>query len=153
VTVVTCWDQDRPGGMTANSFSSVSLDPPLLLVSIDLRAASYDRIQRSGGFAVNILSEEQQHLAARFAGRHREMADPFADLTYRRAASGSPLLAGCLAWFDCHLEAVHPAGDHALFIGRILEADFDSRRSPLLFYASDFRELGRTIAHDVIWTW
>ena len=153
VTVVTTWDGARPAGMTANAFTSVSLDPPLVLVSVDRRAATCERIVASGAFAVNVLSEVQESLALRFAGRHRDMADPFADVPCRRGATGAPLLDGVVAWIDCRLHATYDGGDHTLFVGRIEASEADPTRAPLLFYGGAFHHLGSYRAEEGLWAW
>lgn len=130
VTVVTALDGDgKPLGFTANSFSSVSLDPPLLLVSIANRSANLAAYADGKGFAVNVLSEAQKEVSARFA---RPSEDRFADLYWRNGPAGSPILAGVSAWFDCMLEQAVPAGDHTILIGRIM--GFEAAAAPGLGY-------------------
>jgi flavin-dependent trigonelline monooxygenase, reductase component len=125
VTVVTTLDADgRPLGFTANSFSSVSLDPPLLLVSIANSSANLDAFARGRGFAVNILSESQKDVSATFA---RRIEDRFASVYWKRGPVGSPLIADVSAWFDCSLEKSVPAGDHTILIGRIGAFEASSR--------------------------
>lgn len=117
VTVVTTLDaQGRPVGFTANSFSSVSLDPPLLLVSIANTSSNRDTFVSGQGFAVNILSECQKDISATFA---RPSDDRFATVYWKRGPVGSPLVAEVSAWFDCTLERAIPAGDHTILLGRI----------------------------------
>jgi flavin reductase (DIM6/NTAB) family NADH-FMN oxidoreductase RutF len=117
VTVVTtCGPDGTPFGFTANSFTSVSLDPPLLLVSMSNRSANLDRFAGGPGFAVNILAEAQRDLSATFA---RPADDRFAAVSWHRGPVGAPLLAGVAAWFDCTLDRAIPAGDHTLLLGRI----------------------------------
>lgn len=117
VTVVTTTDADgKPLGFTANSFSSVSMDPPLLLVSIANSSANLAAFAGGRGFAVNILSEGQKDISATFA---RRPDDRFAQVYWRRGPVGSPLIADVSAWFDCTLEQAIPAGDHTILIGRI----------------------------------
>lgn len=130
VTVVTTIDeQGRPLGFTANSFSSVSLDPPLLLVSIARRSANYAAFTSAPGFAVNILAETQKDISNTFA---RPVADRFADVYWRRGPQGAPVIAGVAAWFDCTTHQVIEAGDHAILIGRV--AAFDASQAPGLGY-------------------
>jgi flavin reductase (DIM6/NTAB) family NADH-FMN oxidoreductase RutF/pimeloyl-ACP methyl ester carboxylesterase len=117
VTVVTT--QEANGnlrGFTANSFSSVSLDPPLLLVCMNKASASCEAFSSAASFAVNILSESQKEVSGVFASKR---PDKFANADYTLSASGNPLLAGSLAWFDCaHHDAID-AGDHVILIGRV----------------------------------
>ncbi|PIV79383.1 MAG: flavin reductase [Rhodobacteraceae bacterium CG17_big_fil_post_rev_8_21_14_2_50_63_15] len=117
VTVVTTLDSaGKPLGFTANSFSSVSLDPPLLLVSIANSSANLTAFAAGQGFAVNILAEGQKDVSGTFA---RPSEDRFAQTYWRRGPIGSPLIAGVSAWFDCAMEQVVSAGDHTILIGRI----------------------------------
>lgn len=130
VTVVTTIDaQGRPTGFTANSFTSVSMDPPLLLVSMSNTSKSHDSFVHGAGFAVNILSEGQKAISATFA---KPVEDRFAEVYWRRGPVGSPLIAGVSAWFDCRLEQVIEAGDHTLLIGRI--GGFEATPAPGLGY-------------------
>ena len=131
VTVITTVGPDGTDhGMTANAFSSVSLDPPLILVCITKNNSTYALIQQRGSFAVNILSRDQEALSNRFAGGivgpdgkwspWPEDRDRFADLTVSRAGhSGAAALDGCLATLDCVLDTILPGGDHGIFIGRV----------------------------------
>lgn len=117
VTVVTTIDDSgKPIGFTANSFSSVSLDPALLLVSIAKTSSSYLPFTQGKGFAVNILSEGQKDISSTFA---KKVEDRFATVYWRKGPAGHPILAGVSAWFDCTLHQVVDAGDHAILIGRI----------------------------------
>lgn len=117
VTVVTTMDPEgKPLGFTANSFSSVSLDPALLLVSIAKTSQNYQAFVSGRGFAVNILSEGQKDVSSLFA---RRVEDRFATVYWRKGPAGHPVLAGVSAWFDCTLHQVVEAGDHAILIGRI----------------------------------
>lgn len=118
VTVVTTLAPDNsPRGFTANSFSSVSLDPPLLLVSIANSSSNFDVFTGGQGFAVNILSQGQKDVSNGFS---RPVADRFAGLDWRIGPHGAPILADVSAWFDCALERVIPAGDHAILLGRVM---------------------------------
>jgi flavin reductase (DIM6/NTAB) family NADH-FMN oxidoreductase RutF len=129
VTVVTTLQDGKPLGFTANSFSSVSLDPPLLLVSIANRSVNLSAFANGKGFAVNVLSEGQKDLSSRFA---RPVDDRFADLYWRHGPAGNPVLAGVSAWFDCTLDQAVQAGDHTILIGRI--EGFEAGDAPGLGY-------------------
>ncbi|MBL8561168.1 MAG: flavin reductase family protein [Gemmobacter sp.] len=130
VTVVTALDeQGKPLGFTANSFSSVSLDPPLLLVSIANRSANLAQFSKAKGFAVNILAEGQKDVSATFA---RPSEDRFASVYWRHGPVGSPLIAEVSAWFDCTMEQAIPAGDHTILLGRI--GAFEANAHPGLGY-------------------
>lgn len=121
VTVVTTVDADgKPQGFTANSFSSVSLDPPLLLVSLANASRNLETFTKGTGFAVNILAEGQKDISGTFA---RPSEDRFANVYWKKGPVGHPLIAGVSAWFDCTLDQAIPAGDHTILIGRICGFD------------------------------
>ena len=127
VTVVTSHDRvGAPIGFTANSFTSVSLDPPLVLVCLAKTSSNYDMLMQAAGFAVNVLSEAQVELSNTFA---RPAKDRFADLTWDKGPEGSPVLDGVTAWFDCKMHKTVDAGDHAILIGEVMA--FDSGREGL----------------------
>lgn len=131
VTVVTTHDADgNPLGFTANSFTSVSLDPPLVLVCIANSSINYQAFATAGGFAVNILSEGQVETSNTFA---RPSDDRFAQVDWRRGPFGSPLIDGVSAWFDCSAFKTVEAGDHLILIGKV-EA-FDATTAPGLGHA------------------
>ena len=141
VTVVTM--RKRSGkywGFTVNSFTSVSLDPPLVLVCVDHGTESAVAMSEAEYFAVNFLSEDQQEISGRFA---LKSADRFADLSSREGKHGSPLLEGCLGFAECRKVAAHPHGDHTVVIGEVLEAHAGGGH-PLLFYRGSYVRLEAT---------
>ncbi len=134
VTVVTTIGHSgetlgRPLGFTANSFSSVSLEPPLLLVSIARSSSNYATFSTAKGFAINILAEDQREISNTFA---RPVADRFSTIDWQPGPHGSPVIDRVSAWFDCSVHQIVEAGDHALLIGRV-EA-FASNAAPGLGY-------------------
>lgn len=132
VTVVTTRSADgTPVGFTASAVSSLSLDPLLLLVCVDRGGETLHHLEAAGGFAVNVLAAGQEEVAMRFAGRARE--DRFAGLATGEAETGSPLLAGSLAWLDCALHDVLEGGDHSIVLGRVLACGA-GEGEPLLYY-------------------
>lgn len=138
VTIVTTTGPSgEPVGLTANSFTSVSIDPPLLLVCISRRSQSLSSIQRSGGFAVNILAENQRELSTRFA---RRAGDRFEGVNWRPGPVGGPILDGVCGWFDCRLHDQLAAGDHVIFIGRVEGFDH-TRQHPLGYARGDYFSL------------
>jgi flavin reductase (DIM6/NTAB) family NADH-FMN oxidoreductase RutF len=141
VTVVTTVDEaGNPCGFTANSFTSVSIDPPLLLVSIAKTAYGCDVFTHSRGFAVNILARNQRELSNRFAAAG---TDKFAGLDWHGAQSGSPVINDVVAWFDCaHHEQVD-AGDHIILIGRVLQYAYNTD-TPLGFCRGAYVSFGLT---------
>jgi flavin reductase (DIM6/NTAB) family NADH-FMN oxidoreductase RutF len=141
VTIVTTLDAEGvPCGFTANSFTSVSIDPPLLLVSIAKTAFGCSVFTASGGFAVNILALDQRELSNRFASAG---ADKFDGLSWQGAATGSPIVDGVVAWFDCaHHEQVD-AGDHIILIGRVLRYEHNTH-TPLGYCRGAYVSFGLT---------
>jgi flavin reductase (DIM6/NTAB) family NADH-FMN oxidoreductase RutF len=139
VTVVTCLDgEDRPLGLTANSFTSVSLDPPLLLVCIHKRARCSAALLKAAHFAVNVLQTGQQPASIRFSTRAE---DRFGANDWSRGEFGAPVLKESLGVFECAAHAVHEGGDHHILIGRVLKASFDPTLDPLLFFRGRYRRL------------
>ncbi len=141
VTIVTTLDASgSPCGFTANSFTSVSIDPPLLLVNIARSAFGRDAFTESRGFAVNILAANQRDLSHRFA---RAGIDKFANQDWHAAVTGSPIIDEVVAWFDCeHFEQVD-AGDHIILIGRVLQYAYNTH-SPLGFCRGAYVSFGMT---------
>jgi flavin reductase len=140
VTVVTTSGEEHAYGMTANAFSSVSLDPPLVLVCVMSDSEGNEHIQRNQCFAVNILHSEQEPISRYFASRDRPRGrDAFAEVSHRTAASGSPILDGAVGYLDCRLHAAHDAGDHQILIGEVLELGFDADGKPLLFHGGQYK--------------
>lgn len=139
VTVVTCLDSaGAPVGLTANSFTSVSLDPPLLLVCIGKTAASAAAMLGASHFAVNVLQTGQQPASIRFATRHE---DRFGPNDWSAGEYGAPVLDQSLGVFECAVHAVHDAGDHHLLVGRVVKAKFDGGLDPLLYFRGSYRRL------------
>ena len=131
VTVVTSVSNGRPVGMTCQSFSSVSLDPPLVLFCPSKSSHAWPQMQRAGFFCVNLLSHDQLDLSNTFA---KKGVDKFAGVSWRSSATGAPLLDGVLGWVDCTIYAVHEAGDHYVVIGRVMDLGVEEAPHPLLFY-------------------
>ncbi|MEV7780114.1 flavin reductase family protein [Kitasatospora sp. NPDC088351] len=145
VTVLTA-GRENPCGMTANSFTSVSLDPALVLVCVVRTAAVHDRILAEGGFAVSVLSDRQEKLARYFADRHRPRgAAEFEGVPASPGRhTGAPLLTGALAWLECGLAAVHDGGDHSILVGSVLGLGRGEAEPALVFHAGGFHPLGRS---------
>ena len=139
VTVVTCLDADgKPVGLTANSFTSVSLDPPLLLVCIAKQAASAGAMVGATHFAVNVLQTGQQPASIRFATRHE---DRFGLNDWSPGEYGAPVLEKSLGVFECETHGVHDGGDHHMLIGQVVKARFDASLDPLLYFRGSYRRL------------
>jgi len=138
VTVVTCVDAaGRPCGITANSFSSVSLEPPLILWNIAKVSNSLEAYKQAEYFAINILSAEHESVSSHFARSDHTL---FADVEHVMSERGSPLLPDTLAQFECQTREIHDCGDHFIIIGEVVEfrsSDLD----PLLFFSGKYRRL------------
>lgn len=131
VTVVTAHDRGgNPIGFTANSFTSVSLDPPLVLVCLANSSSNYEAFAQADGFAVNVLAEDQKDVSNTFA---RPVEDRFAAVAWQKGPQGSPVFDGVSAWFDCSMHSQVEAGDHLILIGRV--AAFETSTAPGLGYA------------------
>ncbi len=132
VVVVTGCVEGEPRGFAAQSFVSLSLDPPLVGISPALTSTSWPDIRNSGHFCINILSRSQKAICDTFA---RSAGDKYAELPWQAGETGSPILKDVLAWVDCRIEAEHPAGDHTFVIGAVQALKVcDSTGLPLLFY-------------------
>lgn len=142
VTIITTVDAEGvPVGLTANSFSSLSLEPPLVLWSLRRSSPNLVVFSTARRFAVNVLGEAQLELSRRFAS---PVDDKFAEGPWALGPGGVPLLAGCAAVFECERVSQQEAGDHMLFIGRVLALS-ESPVPPLLFQAGHYRLLGEVL--------
>jgi len=138
VTVVTSGG-DEPAGLTANSVTSLSLDPPLVLFALAGKSGSQQAFRDSGCFAMSILSAAQQEISNRFASPGPK---DFSGLNTCTAETGAPILADSLAWVDCRLREVVTGGDHDIFIGEIVAGDVvQDDGAPLLYFAGGYREI------------
>ena len=139
VTVVTCFDAEgAPVGITANSFTSVSLDPPLLLVCIHKKAACATALAGSEHFAVNVLQTGQQPASIRFSTKQD---DRFGANDWSQGEFGAPVLQESLGVFECECNAVHDGGDHHILVGRVVKASFNDELDPLLYFRGSYRRL------------
>lgn len=138
VCIVTAVEEDgSPVGMVVGSFTSASLDPPLVAFLPDRKSTSWPRIERAGRFCVNVLASDQQPLCRRFSASG---TDKFANLSHRISDNGSPVLDDVVAWIDCTLDAVHEAGDHFIVLGRVMALDVMRPERPLLFFQGGYGE-------------
>jgi flavin reductase (DIM6/NTAB) family NADH-FMN oxidoreductase RutF len=136
VTIVTARAPDGSlVGLTANSFNSVSLNPPLVLWSLSLAASSMAAFRTGSHYAINILAADQQALALRFASRH---ADRFADVAFVEGQCGAPLLSGAVASFECFNRSRYAEGDHVIFVGEVEHCSHQLGASPLLYHGGKF---------------
>jgi len=142
VTIITAMDDDEPTGVAANSFTSVSLDPPLVLFCVALTSTTWPRIERARRFAVNILGEHQEELCRLFAAKE---VDRFAQVDWHVGVGGSPVLHDCIAYLDCEFWAEYDGGDHIIVVGRVLDLGVDHDAGPLVFYQGQY---GRVVVPD-----
>lgn len=140
VTIASTVVNGQSWGMTANAVTSLSLEPPLVLLAVVRDSKSLEMFQSGGCFALNILAEDQQDLSNRFASTGPKHFD---DLETKTAETGSPILTNALAWVDCRVVDILPGGDHDIFIGEILAGDLREGR-PLLFYGGRYAELANS---------
>lgn len=136
VTVITCDTPAGVHGMTANSFISVSLDPARALVSVRKAARMHDMLLGAEFFGLSILSADQAGVSMHFAGAPGTAIDPQFD--YRR---GVPIIPGAIAWMVCRRDSVVPIGDHALFIGELVDCDHDPAATPLIYFGGRYGKL------------
>ncbi|WOI57337.1 flavin reductase family protein [Palleronia sp. LCG004] len=133
VTVITTGTENGPLGITANSFASVSLDPPLVLWSPAKSSSRFTQFVKSESFAIHVAGDDQADLASAFV----RQGDAFGELDWTEGEDGTPLIEGCLARFHCRTEAVHDAGDHAIVLGRVIAA-CHREGAPLIFSGGQF---------------
>lgn len=149
VTVVTVGG-DRPHGMTANAFTSVSLEPPLVLVCVKHDARMHRALSPAGGFAVSVLADDQQPVARYFS--HGDRPPGLAQFEtvgwWQGRETGAPLIDGALAWLECSLWHVYDGGDHSIFVGRLVSVARRDYGEPLVFHDGRFRQLGREVCDD-----
>jgi flavin reductase (DIM6/NTAB) family NADH-FMN oxidoreductase RutF len=142
VTVVAARHGPHLAGMTANAIASISLDPPLLMASINRGSETHVAIVGSHSFAVSVLGEHQRSIADCFAlPTTAGKLQRFCDAPWHEAETGSPILDGAIAFFDCRLHESHPAGTHTIFIGEIVAAGYEEGGEPLLWYGSRYRSI------------
>ncbi|GHO96925.1 flavin reductase [Reticulibacter mediterranei] len=172
VTVVTTKHEETLAGLTVNAFCSVSLNPPLILVCIDLNSQAIPLIRASQSFAVNMLTAEQEYLSRCFSTHSEERFDRFCHASYHTAVTGVPILDGSLAFIDARMTAEYPGGDHAIFVGQVVAMGMGEHAifaeetdkaistlppagmngssddiPPLVYYKAQYRHLGRAYHH------
>jgi flavin reductase (DIM6/NTAB) family NADH-FMN oxidoreductase RutF len=139
VTVITCLQADgTPAGLTVNSFTSVSLEPPLLLVCLHKMAASAPALTAAEYFAINVLQTGQQPASIRFSTRAE---DRFGSTPWACGEAGAPILEESLCVFECERYAVYDGGDHDILVGKVVKASFDAALDPLLYFRGRYRRL------------
>ncbi len=144
ISIVSSADEQLRHGMTVTSFTSVSLDPPLVLVSLERSTRTHGLVKRSGIFAVTLLREGQQSVSHRFGGWETEHTNRYDGLSTRTEVTGSPILRDCLAYLDCRVVSDYDAGNHTVFIGEVLKAESTDGADPLLYFDRSYRQLAST---------
>ena len=140
VVVTAATDQDTPVGMTMNSFNSVSLDPPLVLFSIDRGALSLEAFRAAKGYAINVLAEDHEELCLRFA---KPQADKWKNLVTHPGEGGAPLIEDAIAYFECVPWATYDGGDHVIFVCRVIRFNRGRDDGALVCFNGRFQALTR----------
>lgn len=138
VTVVTALEGVEPVGFTCQSFTSLSLEPPMVALAPAKSSTSWPRIMKADAFCVNVLADDQEAICRNFAVSG---SDKFVGVAWRSGVTGAPIIERSLAWVECELEIVHDAGDHELVVGRVISLNRGEGR-PLLFYRGVFGSFG-----------
>jgi 3-hydroxy-9,10-secoandrosta-1,3,5(10)-triene-9,17-dione monooxygenase reductase component len=134
VTVITASHDGEPVGLAANSFTSVSLDPPLVLFCAAYTSSTWPRIEAAGHYCVNILPEDGEQTCRIFASP----GDRFSQVAWHAGVTGAPVLDDALAYIDCEIHAVHDGGDHAIVVGKVVELGHQEQGKPLAFYRGGY---------------
>ena len=138
VTVITAFVSDAPVGFAVGSFSSISLDPPLVGFFAGKDSSSWSHIREAGVFCVNILGDDQEVISRKFASKE---ADKFEGIGWKAASNGAPRIDGTVATIDCTIESILEIGDHDLCVGRVTELSIGNEGSPLVFFRGGYRSL------------
>ncbi|MFQ5750803.1 MAG: flavin reductase family protein [bacterium] len=141
VTIITVKNEDGMHGLTVNAFTSLSLDPPLVLICIQKNGVSHGYFSGTRSFVVNILNEKQEELANRFADTQLNSQQRFQQLSFQFTRDGIPILRGTLGHLECRLVNQYDGGDHSIFIGQVENAEVAETGKPLLFYESQYVHL------------
>ena len=141
VTVITTTFEGTKYGFTANSYTSVSLKPAMVLFCLDKKSEGYEYFKQGKCFAVNFLSKKQEEVSNRFANFRLDAEARFADLELQTDFSGSPILKDSLGWIDCNLVKIVDGGDHWIFLGEVKSAFAGEENDPLLYFQGKYRSL------------
>jgi flavin reductase (DIM6/NTAB) family NADH-FMN oxidoreductase RutF len=144
ITIVTTKHEDRLLAMTASSFTSLSAEPPLILVAVNKSARTHPKIPEQRAFGVMILASNQEEVSSYGAGFYGQEGNFLPGVAFHQEITGAPILNECLAWMDCSLYAAYDAGDHTIYIGKI-EATGSQHGDPLLWYSRGYRRLAENI--------
>lgn len=137
VTVATTFSHVGPKGLTVSSFTSVSLDPPLVLISIAKASALHDLFKEAQAYAVNFLADDQKSVSDRFAGR-TATKERFEGIKFTKGAGGSPIIDGVRAFIECRSWKVYDGGDHSILVGEVVSAKAMNSKRPLVYYSQQY---------------
>ncbi len=141
VSVVTTRSGEEIHGLTVNAFCSVSLEPMFVLVCIDKTSKAHALLEKSKNYAVNFLAADQEDIARRFATDQLSAEERFRGISYRREVTGAPVFDHSLGFLDCEIVASYPAGDHTIFVGKVLALGEKDAAPPLLYFKSAYKSL------------
>lgn len=154
VTVATTFSRDGPRAITVSSFTSVSLEPPLILISIAKTSSLHDQFKRTDAFAVNFLADDQKSVSDRFAGRTKAK-DRFEGIRFTRGVTGSPIIEGVRAVIECRSWRVYEGGDHSILVGEVVSAKALNRKRPLVYFSQQYTTTEQTEypapPSDIVW--
>ena len=141
VTVVTAATPDEQHGMTVSSFTSIALDPPMIIISLQTVSRTHDLVIQADAFGVTILAQDQQELSERFAGRGDDEVDRLAGVETETLVTGAPFITGALAYLDCRVAQTIPVGSNTLFLAEVVAAYGDGEGQPLVYHDRKYRKL------------
>ena len=144
VTVVTATHNGVTHGMTVNSFTSISLEPALIAISLQRTSRTRELVAKAGAFGLTILSTEQQAISDLFAGRTKDSGDRFANIKTKTLITGAPLIEGGLAWMDCRVVHTYDGGTNTLFIGEVVSARSEGEGTPLIYHNRSYWKLSQS---------
>ena len=143
VTIITSGQEGGYHGMTASAYTSLSLNPPMVLVCVDRGARTLGVIESSGCFNVNILASDQEDISRAFAKRSEPGEDGMRDVVYTLGKLGCPLIKGALASFECRVALRYDGGDHVIFVGAVEDGSIEEEAEPLLYFQGKYRALSK----------
>ncbi len=143
VTVLTVAHEGETHGMTVNSFTSISLDPPLIVVSLQRQTRTHELALKAGAFGVTILSSKQAEISDLFAGRKAQAGERLAAVQTETLVSGAPLIVGGLSWFDCRIRQTYDSGATTLIIAEVLAVRAISEEKPLIYHNREYWQLSK----------
>jgi flavin reductase (DIM6/NTAB) family NADH-FMN oxidoreductase RutF len=141
VTIVTTSYEGEKHGMTVSSFTSIALEPPIIIISLQTDSRTHKLVSQSNAFGVTVLAQDQQEISDRFAGRIPDAEDRFVDIETESLVTGAPFIKGGLAYLDCRVTQVIPVGSNTLFLAEVVAARGDREGQPLVYHDGGYRQL------------